>query len=64
MTNFEKYFKDEKTVAKLLIEGMSSDVCDYCKHNDEGDCNDVPLPCCNMEDTEIVEIWLKSEVEE
>ena len=63
MTNYEKYFKDEKTVAKLLIEGISSDVCDYCKHNDEeGDCN--AIPCRNMDDTEIIEMWLKSEAEE
>lgn len=49
MINYEKYFKNAKTVAKLIIEGISSDACDYCNHN-EANCNGVP--CHNMEDTE------------
>lgn len=61
MTNYEKYFKNAKTVAKLIIEGISSDVCDYCNCNEEI-CNGVS--CHNMEDTEIIEMWLEREAEE
>ena len=61
MTNYEKYFKNAKTVAKLLMEGISSDVCDYCNYNEEN-CNGAL--CHNMKDIEIIEMWLEREAEE
>lgn len=63
MTNYEKYFKNAniRELANRIAEGISSDACDYCEHNEKY-CNGAP--CHNMEDTEIIEIWLESEIEE
>lgn len=62
MTNYEKIKSmSVEEMANAIVKGVSSDPCDYCEayayecHGNE---------CHNLSDSEIVQKWLESEVEE
>lgn len=59
MTNFE-YIKSlgVKRMARLIVKGISSDPCDYCKFNE---CACDEFYCENKKDEEIIAEWLKRE---
>lgn len=50
-----RYMTDEE-LAELICNGLSSDPCDYCKHN-VWDCDGTP--CAGKSDVETIIDWLK-----
>ncbi len=53
---------DEMAVA--IVNGISSDPCDYCYYGERFAYYCPGNRCFNLEDNEIVQNWLESEAEE
>ena len=61
MTHFEEIkAMDIESLAEVIRNGISSDACDYCKHNNFH-CDGKP--CRNKSESEIIVEWLESEVD-
>lgn len=61
MTNFEKIKNmSVEEMAIAISKGVSSDPCDYCEANE---CECHGGECYSLEDNEIIQKWLESEVE-
>ena len=61
LTNFERIKAmsiDE--MATAIYNGISSDPCDYCEHNNH---HCTGAPCKEKANTDIIAEWLKSEVQ-
>lgn len=66
MTNYEKIKNmSAEEMAAAIAKGVSCDPCDYCPFF-EDQCEDSECynRCYDLEDSEIIQIWLNSEVEE
>lgn len=51
----------DEELAKWILDGMSSDACDYCGHNNES-CDGSP--CRGVEDKNVIIAWLQQPAEE
>lgn len=62
MTNGDRIraMTDEE-LAEVIKDGISSDVCDYCKHNN---LHCSGSPCKNKADAEIITEWLQQPAKE
>lgn len=62
MTNYERIISmTPEELAEVIRNGISSDVCDYCKHNNF---HCTGKPCEGKADAEIIREYLESEVEQ
>ena len=62
MTNYERIKNmSVEEMAQRILDGISSDPCDYCQHNDYA-C-DMGYGCDNTNDLETLKQWLESEVD-
>ena len=62
MTNYERIKNmSVEEMAQRILDGISSDPCAYCQHNDYA-C-DMGYGCDNTNDLETLKQWLESEVD-
>lgn len=62
MTNYERIISmTPEELAEVIRNGISSDACDYCKHNSFHCTGEF---CRGKADAEIIKEYLESEVEE
>lgn len=67
MTNYERIKgMNAEEMASCILQGISSDVCDYCPHNSYECEMSYSFCVCKTESEErqVVVKWLNSEVEE
>lgn len=63
MTNYERIKNmNIEEIALAIVNGVSSDPCDYCKAN-EYSCNGYECEGYSKEDTLIIQEWLEREVD-
>ena len=63
MTNADRIraMSDEE-LAKWILDGVSSDACDYCGHKNEEFCDGSP--CRGAQDKDVIIAWLQQPAEE
>lgn len=65
MTNFEKIKNmSVEEMAHAIAMFTSCDVCNYCPFEDCCNDNEIYDCCYDLEDSEIIQKWLNSEVKE
>ena len=52
----------DEELAKWILDGVSSDPCDYCGHTNEEFCDGSP--CIGAQDKDVIIAWLQQPAEE